>query len=49
VAVRGAGAPLAVRRFRDGVWRELRRRGLPVTPTPPRARIASPAAWRSVL
>ncbi|HEY7040867.1 MAG TPA: BadF/BadG/BcrA/BcrD ATPase family protein [Methylomirabilota bacterium] len=49
VAVSWAGGLLAVRRFRDGVWRELRRRGLPVTPTPPRARIASPAAWRSVL
>jgi N-acetylglucosamine kinase-like BadF-type ATPase len=49
VPVSWAGGLLAAPHVRDGVWRELRRRGLRVTPTPPGARIASPAAWRSVL
>jgi len=49
VAVSWAGGLLADARFRGGVWRELRRRGLPVRPTPPAAAAATPAAWRSVL
>ena len=49
VAVSWAGGLLANARFRAGVWRELRRRGLRVKPTPPAATAATPAAWRSVL
>ena len=49
LAVSWAGGLLAVPRFRAGVWRELRRRGVRVTPTPPAAAIASPAAWGSRL
>jgi N-acetylglucosamine kinase-like BadF-type ATPase len=49
LVVSWAGGLLADPRFRAGVWRELRRRGLRVAPTSPAAAIASPAAWRSVL
>ena len=49
LAVSWAGGLLADPRFRAGVWREMRRRGMRVTPTPPAAAIATPAAWRSVL
>jgi N-acetylglucosamine kinase-like BadF-type ATPase len=44
-----AGGLLAAPYFRAGVWRTLRRRGRRVTPTPPAAATASPAAWRSLL
>jgi BadF/BadG/BcrA/BcrD ATPase family protein len=49
LVVSWAGGLLADPRFRGGVWRELRGRGLRVIPTPPAATIASPEAWRSVL
>ena len=44
-----AGGLLGDRRFRAGVWRALRRRGVAVAPTPPAATAATPAAWRSLL
>ncbi|HTI56026.1 MAG TPA: BadF/BadG/BcrA/BcrD ATPase family protein [Verrucomicrobiae bacterium] len=49
IPVSWAGGLLGDPRFRAGVWRELRRRGLPVAPTPPAAAAATPEAWRSVL
>lgn len=44
-----AGGLLRDLRFRAGVWRALRRRGVAVAPTPPGATAATPAAWRSLL
>jgi N-acetylmuramic acid 6-phosphate etherase len=44
-----AGGLLGDPRFRSGVWRALRRRGVAVRPTPPAATAASPDAWRSIL
>jgi N-acetylglucosamine kinase-like BadF-type ATPase len=49
VPVSWAGGLLGDARFRSGVWRALRRRGVAVRPTPPAATAATPAAWRSVL
>jgi N-acetylglucosamine kinase-like BadF-type ATPase len=49
IPVSWAGGLLGDPRFRAGIWRELRRRGLPVAPTPPAAAAATPEAWRSVL
>jgi len=49
IAVSWAGGLLTDARFRQGVWREARRRGLRVKPTPPASVAASPAAWRSLL
>jgi hypothetical protein len=31
------------------VWRQVRRRGLAIRPTPPAATAATPAAWRALL
>jgi N-acetylglucosamine kinase-like BadF-type ATPase len=49
IPVSWAGGLLGDARFRSGVWRALRRRGVAVRPTPPAATAATPAAWRSVL
>ena len=49
VAVSWAGGLLDDVRFRSGVWRALRRRGMAIRPTAPAATAATPAAWRSVL
>lgn len=49
IAVSWAGGLLGDRHFRSGVWRALRRRGLPIAPRPPAASAVSPSAWRSVL
>ncbi|HEX6082037.1 MAG TPA: BadF/BadG/BcrA/BcrD ATPase family protein [Methylomirabilota bacterium] len=35
--------------LRAGVWRQVRRRGLAVRPTPPAATAATPAAWAALL
>jgi N-acetylmuramic acid 6-phosphate etherase len=49
IPVSWAGGLVGDRRFRAGVWRALRRRNVVVTPTPPTATAATPAAWRSLL
>ncbi len=49
IPVSWAGGLLGDRRFRAGVWRALRQRNVAVTPTPPAATAATPAAWRSLL
>jgi N-acetylglucosamine kinase-like BadF-type ATPase len=49
IPVSWAGGLLGDHRFRAGVWRALRQRDVAVTPTPPAATAATPAAWRSVL
>ncbi|HWO03684.1 MAG TPA: BadF/BadG/BcrA/BcrD ATPase family protein [Methylomirabilota bacterium] len=49
IPVSWAGGLLGDLRFRSGVWRALRRRGVAVRPIPPAATAATPAAWRSVL
>jgi N-acetylglucosamine kinase-like BadF-type ATPase len=49
IPVSWAGGLLGDRRFRAGVWRALRRLNVAVTPTPPTATAATPAAWRSLL
>ena len=48
ISVSWAGGLMGDARFRAGVWRALRRRGVPVTPTPPAAAAATPRAWRSM-
>jgi N-acetylglucosamine kinase-like BadF-type ATPase len=45
ITVSWAGGLLASERFRVGVWRRLRRRGLAVEPVAPRATAAAPGAW----
>lgn len=45
VRVSWAGGLLSSEDFRAGVWRELRRRGMRITPVPPRASAATPGAW----
>jgi N-acetylglucosamine kinase-like BadF-type ATPase len=49
IAVSWAGGLLADERFRSGVWRQVRRRGLAIRPVRPRATAATPAAWRGLL
>jgi N-acetylglucosamine kinase-like BadF-type ATPase len=49
VPVSWAGGLLGDQSFRAGVWRELRRRGIPITPVPPRATATTPSAWLSGL
>jgi N-acetylglucosamine kinase-like BadF-type ATPase len=49
IVVSWAGGLLADAAFRAGVWRRLRRRGVRVRPTPPRAAAATPAAWGALL
>jgi N-acetylglucosamine kinase-like BadF-type ATPase len=49
VTLSWAGGLLEDARFRAGVWRRLRRRGLRIRPTRPAAAAASPAAWRALL
>ena len=49
IPVSWAGGLLGDSRFRAGVWRALRRRGVAVRPTPPAAAAATLDAWRSVL
>jgi N-acetylglucosamine kinase-like BadF-type ATPase len=48
IPVSWAGGLLGNQRFRAGVWRRLRRRGLVVDPIAPRAPAAAPGAWLSV-
>ena len=45
IPVSWAGGLLGNERFRAGVWRRLRRRGLAVEPIAPRATAATPGAW----
>jgi N-acetylglucosamine kinase-like BadF-type ATPase len=45
IRVSWAGGLLSNQDFRAGIWRELRRRGLRITPIPPRATAATPSAW----
>ncbi|HZP38863.1 MAG TPA: BadF/BadG/BcrA/BcrD ATPase family protein [Methylomirabilota bacterium] len=49
LAVSWAGGLLDDDRLRAGVWREVRRRGLVIRPTPPAAAAATPAAWGALL
>jgi N-acetylglucosamine kinase-like BadF-type ATPase len=49
VTVSWAGGLLGHAPFRAGVWRHLRAQGLRIRPVRPRARAASPAAWRAIL
>jgi N-acetylglucosamine kinase-like BadF-type ATPase len=49
IPVSWAGGLLGDPWFRSGVWREVRRRGLGIEPTPPAATAATPHAWRHVL
>jgi N-acetylglucosamine kinase-like BadF-type ATPase len=49
VRVSWAGGLLSNQDFRAGIWRELRRRGVRITPIPPRAAAATPSAWLSSL
>ncbi len=49
IRVSWAGGLLSTHEFRAGVWRELRRRGVRITPVPPRATAATPGAWLSTL
>jgi N-acetylglucosamine kinase-like BadF-type ATPase len=49
VTLSWAGGLLADGRFRSGVWRQLRDRGLRIRPVRPAAAAASPSAWRALL
>jgi N-acetylmuramic acid 6-phosphate etherase len=49
LAVSWAGGLLDDAWLRAGVWRQVRRRGLAIRPTPPAATAATPAAWRALL
>jgi N-acetylglucosamine kinase-like BadF-type ATPase len=49
VTLSWAGGLLADARFRAGVWRHLRGRGLRIRPVRPAAPAASPGAWRALL
>jgi len=49
IRVSWAGGLLSNQVFRAGIWRELRRRGLRITPLPARATAATPSAWLSTL
>jgi N-acetylglucosamine kinase-like BadF-type ATPase len=48
IAVSWAGGLLDDPRFRAGVWRALRRRGVRIRPVTPRATAATPEAWLSL-
>jgi N-acetylglucosamine kinase-like BadF-type ATPase len=45
IPVSWAGGLLTNQNFRVGVWRELRRRGVRITPVAPRATATTPSAW----
>jgi glucosamine kinase len=49
VPVSWAGGLLDDRRFRSGIWREVRRGGGAIAPVAPRATAATPSAWAPVL
>jgi N-acetylglucosamine kinase-like BadF-type ATPase len=49
LTVSWAGTLMRNASFRAGVWGELRRRGLGLSPVAPRAQAASPGAWRRLL
>ncbi|MGH7368149.1 MAG: BadF/BadG/BcrA/BcrD ATPase family protein, partial [Candidatus Rokuibacteriota bacterium] len=49
IAVSWAGGLLGDARFRSGVWRRLRGRGLRIRPVRPKATAATADAWRSML
>ena len=49
VTVSWAGTLMRNAGFRAGVWREVRRGGLRLSPVAPRAQAASPSAWRPLL
>ena len=45
IQVSWAGGLLSNQAFREGIWRELRRRQVQITPVRPRATAATPSAW----